>query len=156
MRFLRFWENTIDPIENVQRWAMSDDLHAVGPLAEALASRRRHIRDIAEDALIRLLPRLTKEHAALLDKNQRANLNHALSGRSRSLTLAILHAWEQIGDHEARWYVHNLCIRTKNPEVAAAAQACYLILNERAIKGPDQLLRGSLPPSAPAQGPKEA
>ena len=78
-----------------------DDVRAIGPLAEALEFPDRDIRPIVRKALIHLLPRLKASDAALLNAGQRACLNRALWGGNTELTLAILKAWEQVGDADA-------------------------------------------------------
>ena len=78
--------------------AQRDDIRVVGPLAEALRSWDREAQEIAEAALIRLLPRLRAEHDVLLTPDQRKTLNRALRGRNELLALAILKALKHIGD----------------------------------------------------------
>ena len=78
--------------------ARFDDVRAVGPLAEALEFKDKHVVPMAEKALISLLPRLKASDAALLSPTQRQCLNRALKGKNPTLTLAILKAWEQVGD----------------------------------------------------------
>jgi len=78
-----------------------DDVRAVGPLAEALEFPGEHIAPIVQKTLIRLLSRLKASDASLLKPAQRACLNRAIQGGNTELTLAILKAWEQIGDADA-------------------------------------------------------
>jgi hypothetical protein len=78
-----------------------DDVRAVGPLAEALEFPHEAVVPVAEKALIRLLPRLKASDVSLLNSAQRACLNLALRGGNTELTLAILKAWEQVGDADA-------------------------------------------------------
>lgn len=85
-----------------------DDVRALGPLAEVLEFRTEPIVPIAEKALIRLLPRLQAQDASLLSSAQRACLNRALEGGNTGLTLAILKAWEQVGDADALPIVERL------------------------------------------------
>ena len=73
-----------------------DDVRTVGPLVESLPFR--YVGAVAAQALVRLLPRLRATDAALLDPTQRARLNRALEGENTALTLAILKAYEQVGD----------------------------------------------------------
>lgn len=85
-----------------------DDLRIVGPLAEALDITEDTIGRLAEEELIRLLPRLKASDAHLLDPTQRACLNRALCRGNTALTLAILKAWEQVGDTFALTTVERL------------------------------------------------
>ncbi len=85
--------------------ARFDDVRAVGPLAEALEFQDATVRVEAEQALIRLLPRLQASDELLLTGPQRLRLNHVLEGKSPSkrgeLARAILLAWQQVGDSKA-------------------------------------------------------
>ncbi|MCW3095244.1 MAG: hypothetical protein JWL77_862 [Chthonomonadaceae bacterium] len=78
-----------------------DDVRAVGPLAEALEFPHEAVVPVAVKALIRLLPRLKASDSSLLNSAQRACLGRALQGGNTALTLAILKAWEQVGDADA-------------------------------------------------------
>lgn len=78
-----------------------DDVRAVGPLAEALDFPGEQIAPIVQKTLIRLLPRLKASHSSLLNSTQRACLSRALQAGNPALTLAILKAWEQVGDEDA-------------------------------------------------------
>ncbi len=90
-----------------------DDVRAIGPLSEALEFQERDIRPLASRALIRLLPRLQASDASLLSAAQRSCLNRALTGSNVALTLAILKAWEQVGDTAAIPAVQNLADRAE-------------------------------------------
>lgn len=81
--------------------ARRDDVRVVGPLAEALRSWDGEAQQIAEEALIRLLPRLRAEHDVLLTHEQRKNLHRALRGKNEELALAILKSLKWIGDSES-------------------------------------------------------
>jgi hypothetical protein len=78
-----------------------DDIRAIGPLAETLEYRDKSLLPIATQTLICLLPRMKASDAFLLNTAQRACLNRALQGKNTDLTLAILKAWEQVGDFNA-------------------------------------------------------
>lgn len=129
--------------------ARFDDPRAVGPLAETLSDYDRVITPIVTQALIRLLPRMKASDASLLSSQQRFNLNQALRGRNVSLKLAILKAWEQVGDREAIPEVERL-IHAPGEDaattlVATAARECLPFLQqsfERRQEG-EQLLRAS-------------
>jgi hypothetical protein len=75
----------------------------------------------------------------------------ALGGKDRDLTLAILKAWEQVGDEKALPAVERLAAGTWDSRVRAAADACLPALRQRAelARQRDTLLR---PASAPGTG----
>jgi hypothetical protein len=114
--------------------ARFDDVRAVGPLAEALEFQDKHVRPYAVQSLIRLLPRLKASNASLLNVQQRACLNRALNGENTELTLAILKAWEQVGDVAAITVVDRLAKNQRRgrqmPEVIVAAQECLRFLRQ--------------------------
>ncbi|HZT42096.1 MAG TPA: hypothetical protein VFA07_07895 [Chthonomonadaceae bacterium] len=87
-------------------------------------------------ALIRLLPRLQASDAHLLNVEQRKSLCRALNDKSSKLVLAILKAFEQVGDAEALPYVQKLAegkgrARTEK-RIQEAAQACLPFLSRLA------------------------
>ncbi len=136
--------------------AQFNDVRAVGPLAEALEYKDKVVLPIAEKALIGLLPRMKASDAHLLSPEQRAYLNRALRGKNIELTLAILKAWEQVGDTKAIEDVEKLAAGRgqggRNPNVVAAAQECLPFLRQSAERQQigSQLLRpsdGNLTPS---------
>ena len=131
-----------------------DDLRAVGPLAESLAIEDKRVRAQVQAALIRLLPRLQSSDAALLTPNSRASLNRALNGTNETLTLAILKAYEQVGDEAALPFVERLAAQgtngkrtrhTSSARVADAAQGClgYLRVRVEYQQAGKTLLRGA-------------
>ena len=131
-----------------------DDVRAIGPLAEALEFNDKEVVPMAEKALIILLPRMKASDTALLNAEQRFCLNRALRGKNTELTLAILKAWEQVGDAKAIEEVDKLARGRggKNPQVVAAAQDCLPFLRQSAERQQigAQLLRpsdGNLTPS---------
>jgi hypothetical protein len=133
-----------------------DDIRAVGPLAEALRMKDRPIRKTSAQALIRLLPRLQASDAFLISPAQRSCLNRALRGRNKELMLAILKAWEQVGDSTAISDVQNLAegrgAGGRHPEIVRAAQECLPALRQSAgrVQIGSQLLRpsdGNMTPS---------
>ena len=97
-----------------------EERRAVGPLAECLDIEEKTVRIQVEKALIRLLPRLQASDAALLDLEPRACLNKALQGKNEELMVAILRAYEQVGDETALPYVEALA--RKVPESSNTAQ----------------------------------
>jgi len=116
--------------------ARFDDVRAVGPLAQALWFKDRRVASIASGALIRLLPRLQASDAFLLSPAQRSCMNRALRGKNIELTMAILKAWEQVGDADAIPEVENLAEgRGKGgrfSKVVEAAKACLPFLRQSA------------------------
>lgn len=141
-----------------------EDVSAIGALAELLSIYDIHqleVREQVQGALIRLLPRLKSTDAGLLNATQRDCLNavlkirgnHILNAQPVELRLAILKAYEQVGDEKALPIVAMLTIDGKMhmpSEVTAAARECLPILQSRVAalkKGGNSdrqvLLRGS-------------
>ena len=136
--------------------ARFDDVRAIGALAEALEFKDKRVAPIAEKSLIHLLPRLKASDASLLNPEQRFCLNRALRGKNTELTVAILKAWEQIGDERAIEEVEKLARGRgrggSSPTVVVAAQECLPFLRQSAERQQigSQLLRpsdGNLTPS---------
>ena len=98
--------------EAAKRLANTDDIRAVGPLAEALDWPDASIQRVAAQGLTRLLPRLTASDAHLLNVKQRASLYHLLkmryAGSHHLLIEATLKALQQIGDAAAVTAVERL------------------------------------------------
>ena len=126
-----------------------DDLRAVGPLAEALEFQHKEVVPFAERALIRLLPRLMASDSSLLNAQQRACLNRALKrkGVHDDMRVAILKAWEQVGDAAAIPFVETVArgesAGGRIPAVAAAAREClpFLVQSTQRRQIGSQLLR---------------
>jgi hypothetical protein len=149
-----------------RRLAQLDDLHCVGPLVEIWGGVGslgfdRKTRKLAAHALTRLLPRLKASDAELLNEKQRAILRNALDmngylawGRYRDtdFLVAILKAFEQIGDWRCEPHVRRMAETSKNKRVQEAARNCLPYLEALAIKGRvgENLLRSS---DKPASGP---
>ena len=91
-----------------------EDLRAIGPLVESLEIEEKSVRLQVEKALIRLLPRLQASDAGLLNAEQRAYLNKALYGKNNELIIAILRAYEQVGDETALPVVEALARKTSD------------------------------------------
>ncbi|MCW3051769.1 MAG: hypothetical protein JWN14_939 [Chthonomonadales bacterium] len=136
--------------------ARFNDVRAVGPLAEALEFKDKDMLPLTEQTLIRLLPMMKASDASLLSPDQRAYLNRALRGKNSALILAILKAWEQVGDTKAIEEVEKLATGRgyggHNPKIALAAQECLPYLRQSAERQQigSQLLRpsdGNLTPS---------
>ncbi len=154
----------------VGQLAYLDDLRAVGPLTEVLNCGDSATVAQAEVALTRLLPRLQASDAMLLGKNQRDILNRALTNqptvRRVELRVAILKAYEQVGDLSALGVVEKLAaLEPKNDrqrtvqeaaahclpflrDVAARNEAAHTLLRASASTAearPDTLLRPAAP-----------
>jgi hypothetical protein len=130
------WMKTSDAM------AKSADVRMVGPLIEAYSSLNlAEYRDPVREALIRLLSRLQSSDARVLTEEHRHALNRVLgsgtlsSGKENNrLIIAILKAYEQVGDESALPFVERLAEGEKagkNREVREAAQACLPFLQER-------------------------
>ncbi|MBM3495068.1 MAG: hypothetical protein FJX72_12235 [Armatimonadetes bacterium] len=82
--------------------ARYDNKRGVGRLAEALDYNDKHVLAEVEPALIRLLPKLIATDHALLSLDQRRSLDKAIVKRGKApLALAVLDAYEQIGDPDS-------------------------------------------------------
>jgi hypothetical protein len=137
-----------------------DNITLVGTLMDALPSVTADMSSLTDSetnramrtALTHLLPRLQASDARLLNTAQRARLNHELargrqalntewSGASMvearaALDVAILKAWEQVGDEHALPIVQKLAAQSaRTPaqkKVQQAAQSCLPYLEARA------------------------
>ena len=130
---------------NAQKMARLNDVRAVGSLIDVV--NRLHsqfdydeiTRDLATDALIRLLPLLKTSDAALLNRARRQALNKALLGDDVRLTLAILQAYAQLGDSKAIPAVRKLAEgrneAAEGTKVREVARACLQLLEQRALQG---------------------
>lgn len=115
------------------------DVRAVGPLAEALEFGDRETFDAAVVALLRLLPALKASDAPPLNAYQRECLNHQLLGGIAELILAILKAFEQVGDETSLPYVMQLArgggiswaVWNQRNAIREAAQRCLPFLQAR-------------------------
>jgi hypothetical protein len=114
----------------------------LGALVDALEWPNRRIRAIARWYLVRLLPTVTAEDAALLDDAQRASLYCRLHPLQASLhpplTFAILKALEQIGDRAAVPHVARLArliaFVAREKDIRQAARVCLPLLERRVLK----------------------
>lgn len=119
----------------------SADLRAVGVLVDGLKIAQNQARDV----LIPLLPRLQASDAPLLDREQRHILNRFLGHKTffpnrdnMALVLAILKAYEQVGDEEAIPSVEKLAAGqgygARSRDIREAAKACLPYLQQRAAQ----------------------
>lgn len=122
--------------------AQFDDVRAVGPLVDSLKYQDRTVTKTAEAALTRVLPKLRASDAEMLNDNQRDALTGYLRlekcAKQKALILAILKAYEQVGDGRALPFVRNLA--APDPAwmafraVTLAARECLPYLEARAEK----------------------
>jgi hypothetical protein len=153
LRRIRLWTNALFQLE---------DKHAIGPLSEVLALPRNvgfpaREQSMARAMLVRLLPSLTPDDAAMLTDYQRACLRRTLAMHHAdlelALVLAILKALAVIGDARALPHVVELAwgrVATANQRRAQEeAQACLPILKARIAKAQDErtLLRPAETPA---------
>lgn len=89
--------------ENVVRMlSRYDDLRILDPLIASLRTDRITNHGPSEMPVLRLLAKLTPQHGSSVSKKSRSILNKLLvESREKALVLAILAAWEQVGDEEA-------------------------------------------------------
>ncbi|HLV81023.1 MAG TPA: hypothetical protein VKT32_12115 [Chthonomonadaceae bacterium] len=122
----------------VQLLSRLDDVRAVGPLLQIWKQMDWTYfpqRKLAEEPLIRLLPRLRADDASLMDDAQRRCLYYVLlRTNSPELDLALLKALEQVGNRRALPYVRKLAAgrgRCTDSLVREAANECLPYLIER-------------------------
>lgn len=137
----------------MRKQAQQRDIKAVGLLAEALTWPEQDLQYEAASALTALLPLLKANHASLLSAAQRDCLHQQLTlpnARSQSdLIVAILQAFQQVGDTAAIPYVERLAnagARTpQEQKVVLEAQEClpYLRLCADNNAASHSLLRAS-------------
>lgn len=84
------------------------DLRAVGPLTSSLGMGDKVTKVIVEAALVELLPQLKATDSDLLNAEQRTILNSRLKSGSVEFVVAILKAYQQIGDPRAIPFVERL------------------------------------------------
>lgn len=114
------------------------DLRWVGPLAQAINSPHSRVQGVSTQILSHLLPHLRPADAGLLNAQQRAALNQRLienKGRDSDLNVAILAAWENVGDQESVAYVdrlaHGRAWQGGQRQVQEAARKCLPQLEKR-------------------------
>lgn len=141
--------------------AQFNDVRAVGPLAEALTFEDKQVRQVAKEALTRLLPRLQAGDAPLLNSEQRHILHRCLYRRKfrfdQNLALAILNALRQVGDERDLPVVQRLAQGTgkydHSRKIQMEAQDCLPFLQKRAEEqaARQSLLRAAVQPIARAE-----
>ncbi len=140
--------------------ARTNDLAAVGVLAEALEWPDTATRKSAIEALTHLLPKMDVSDAGLLNAAQRDCLYRMLqlqnARRYGEFLKAILTAMEQVGDEDALPYIERLAsgraTSDAQDQVKAAAKRCMPLLQERIAetRSSRTLLRASAPTFASA------
>jgi HEAT repeat protein len=142
----------------VRALGATTDARLIGALAACLSDTDRTVRNAATAALKKLLPQVKagdKQHIAPAEMDA---LIRELNGSDAPLTIAILRAFEQIGDEralpEVEWLaMGNADLDSDVPaEVRRAAQECLPFLRLRAEQAEQArtLLRASTPTDAAA------
>jgi hypothetical protein len=117
----------------IQRLSEAWDPRAVGVLAIVAQEREPSLRYSAQHALVNLLPRVRASDAAFVDAEGMQALIALLREDHDALRLAILQAFEQIGDERAIPWVTDLRDTPRmSPEVRQAAAECLPALQNRA------------------------
>jgi hypothetical protein len=115
--------------------AEEDDIRIIGPMVDALGYNDKDVPGIAEQALIRLLPKMQASDSILLNEEQRNALYKRLHGDPADLQIAILKALEQVGDSKALPHVQRLAREqaswARARRVKEAAEACLPFLLKR-------------------------
>lgn len=136
--------------EAIRTLAQFNDLRAIGPLVEALEWSDSKTRRVAEHALINLLPHLQSGDDDCLNARQRAILCRALRGKKAPFIIAILKAFEQVGDAKAIPIVERLAegyvTSSEEKLIRRTAQECLPYLRQRAEQ--EMALRTMLRPSS--------
>jgi HEAT repeat protein len=134
--------------------------HSVGALATAACHNYSQVSHAAERALLAVLPTLTDAHYGQLEADTIPNLCRILDGKRpcypvspEALTLAILNAFEKIGDGRAIPSVRHIA-SASYPACQEAAERLLPILIERQERDKNSgvLLRAS---EAPVSAPEE-
>ena len=131
----------------------ANDVRYIGTLAEALTLPAPEMQALAGEALVRLLPHLQATDASLLNEQQRNALRPLLKRKNKPLVLALLLAYEQVGDGRDLPAVQAILEGkgkvAKDPEVRAAAEAClpFLEINARRRQAQQTLLRAAEQPT---------
>ena len=110
------------------------DPKAIGALAMGMLTGDSQLRGVSRNALLKILPKAKASDAAFYDQEQMralATLLETVSHRQDApFQLALLKAFEQVGDAQMLDGVHNLTL-SKNAQVRAAAETCLPMLQER-------------------------
>ena len=147
-----------------------EDIRCVGALVDVWSAQgsvnyTKQVREQAQVALTRLLPRLQAGDAPLLKESQRAVLRNVLTttGNANSpkdadvdFTLAILKAFETVGDWKSAPQVKRLAEPANPKRIRAAAMECLPTLEALAEKQKpgETLLRASSAMEAASVSPE--
>lgn len=124
-----------------------DDIASVGPLSELLDAPDRATRALTAIRLRYLLARMRPADAHMLTDADHHRLNGVFTARDASLALAVLSAWQQVGDERdlllVQYVSEGLDIGSRDAEVREAALEClpYLRTRAEARKSAASLLR---------------
>ncbi|HLK58533.1 MAG TPA: hypothetical protein VKU00_18330 [Chthonomonadaceae bacterium] len=110
-------------------WEASDP-RAVGVLAVTLRDHDPAVREVAEKALLKLLPRVLASHASSINADQMNALLSIAYREDEDLKLALLQALEQIGDVRAIPAVREMQLYGSF-QVREQAARCMPFLEER-------------------------
>lgn len=150
---LFLWKSVLtDDVKEAGYWvSKSDDIRAVGPLADMLSWPDPRYWETAARGLARLLPKLKASDSALLNESQRQAIYEKMTlrnARSHRLFLeAALAALEQVGDASSVPAVSRLASsRPRNDaekKIVSRAAECLEALQARLERGdvPNRLLR---------------
>jgi hypothetical protein len=138
--------------------AMVGDVRAVGPLTEMLNVQDKEIRTAAENALTRLLPRISEENSDLLSAEQVQTLCWVMGKRlNPDLGLSILQAMEHVGSEDALPTIRAIANGGRGIAgleiVQNAAKKCLPLVEARAAREHDAqtLLRASTQADEPSE-----
>lgn len=109
-----------------------DDIRLIGPLADALRTHDRVIRSAVEADLAFLLPIAPEDEADFLSRAQKEALREELRGGNYRLVVAILSAFERMGDVRSLAAVERLAREGRDGAVGEAAERCRAALQARA------------------------
>jgi hypothetical protein len=143
----------------VRALGATTDARLAGALAACLSDRDRSVRNAAKEALKKLLPQVKASDKQYIAPAEMDALIRELNGSDAQLTIAILKAFEQVGDERALPEVEWLAMENSELldgdvpiEVRRAAQECLPFLRLRAEQAEQArtLLRASAPIDAAA------
>lgn len=116
--------------KDVSALAELNDPATIGPLAGTLRYDDKDVRAVSEQALIRILPLVSREHAAAISPEQLDSLHHELkldnAEAHSALMRAIIRALPIIGNEESLERVHTLARATSHSDNEALVQQTAL------------------------------
>ncbi len=137
--------------KDIEALTLAGDPRTVGVLALALTEDMKQDNWVLQRALIQLLPRIRAGDAAFISASQMNALITLTSRPHLETQLAILRAFEQIGDARAIPTVERLCTHP-DTRLREQAEQCMPFLYERARRANESatLLRGAQAPTLTA------